>query len=99
MISSQAGYRAPRAIAASPAMTPPPPRIAEVHSPKGRRSGSSTGSGPAGLGISGTGTLCRAAEAATMIKIEQPIPVAASQVRGRMARFGDPVAPTPAAAA
>jgi hypothetical protein len=71
--------------------------IAAVHSPNdtsgsGRRSGSSTGNGPAGLGISGTGTLYRAADAVTMIKIEQPIPVAASQlsVPAGLARLTSP---------
>jgi hypothetical protein len=88
--SSQTGYRAPRAIAASPAITPPPPATAAVQSPNvtsgcGRLSGSSTGSGPVGLGISGTVTLCRADEAATMIRIEAAIPVAATQLRSRVA--------------
>jgi hypothetical protein len=88
--SSQAGYRAPRAIAASPAMTPAPPASAAVQSPNvtsgcGMLSGSSTGSGPDGRGISGTVTLCRADEAATMIRIEAVIPVAATQLSSRVA--------------
>jgi len=82
-ISIQAGYRAPRDTATSPAMTPPPPRIAAAHSPSvttgsGRCIGNSTGSGPAGLGIGGTVALDLAADATIMIRIELPMPTAAS---------------------
>ena len=82
--SIQAGYRAPRDTATSPAMTPPPPRIAAAHSPSvtarsGSRIGSSTGSGPAGLGIDGTVALYRVADATIMIRIELPMPSVASQ--------------------
>jgi len=84
-ISIQAGYRAPRDTATSPAVTPAPPRIAAAHSPSvttgsGRCTGNSAGSGPAGLGIGGTVALDRAAEAAIMIRIELPMPSAASQL-------------------
>ncbi len=86
VISTQAGYRAPRDTAVRPAITPPPPSSAAAHSPSvtamsGSRTGSSTGSGPAGLGIGGTGALYRAAEATMMIRIEMPIPAAATQPR------------------
>src|SRR5580700_2473474 len=86
VISSQAGYRAPRLTAASPATTPPPPRMAAAHRPSvtssfGRCSGSSTGSGPDGRGITGTGRLYRAAETTIMMRIELPMPAAASQPR------------------
>jgi hypothetical protein len=83
-ISIQAGYRAPRDTATSPAMTPPPPTIAAAHSPSvtsrsGSRIGSSAGSGPVGSGTGGTVALDLVAEATIMIRIALPMPSAASQ--------------------
>src|SRR5208282_4817108 len=97
VISSQAGNRAPRATAASPARTPAPPRITAAHSAAyvaatGRWPASSSGGQPGGQGISGTAGLYLTAEAAIMIRSELPIPTAAAQARTRVSRAVAPVA-------
>src|SRR5260370_33814903 len=75
--SSQAGYRAPRATAASPAMTPPPPRTAAAHSPAsvaatGRWPAISTGGAPGGPGLEGTAGLNPAAARTALGKDQAP---------------------------
>src|SRR5580698_8049752 len=86
-ISSQAGTRAPRDTASSPATTPPP-RTAAAHSAAytaatGRCRAISSGGHPGGHGMTGTAGLVCETEATIMIRIELPMRIADTQARGR----------------
>jgi hypothetical protein len=88
---------APFRTARSPAVTPAPPRMAASQSPpvttsvETRTDCRSQGGPQAGTAIGGYIRLLRTIDAATMIRIELPIPADASRVRTRARRGANDV--------